>query len=157
MHLTRFRFNTLRPGSRKLLSSPQAMHAAVLGGFPELLPGDPVGEPGGPRVLWRVDRNAKAEVFLYVVSPERPELTHLVEQAGWPKADPDTWWRTHDYAGFLSRLKVGQTWAFRPSSPRTSPLATRRDGCSRSRSDAGSRWCAARTRTQPCPTSMATS
>ena len=113
MHLTRFRFNTLRPGSRKLLSSPQAMHAAVLGGLPELLPGDPVGEPGGPRVLWRVDRNAKAEVFLYVVSPERPELTHLVEQAGWPKADPDTWWRTHDYAGFLSRLEEGQTWAFR--------------------------------------------
>lgn len=113
MYLTRFRFNTHRPGARKLLSSPQAMHAAVLGGFPELLPGDPPGGSGGPRVLWRVDRNAKAEVFLYVVSPERPELTHLVEQAGWPKADPETWWRTHDYAGFLSRLEAGQTWAFR--------------------------------------------
>ena len=113
MHLTRFRFNTHRPGARKLLSSPQALHAAVLGGFPELLPGEPPGAPGGPRVLWRVDRNARAEVFLYVVSPDRPELTHLVEQAGWPRAEPDTWWKTHDYSGFLSRLETGQTWGFR--------------------------------------------
>lgn len=113
MHLTRFRFNTHRPGARKLLSSTQALHAAVLGGFPELLPGEPPGAPSGPRVLWRVDRNARAEVFLYVVSPDRPELTHLVEQAGWPHAEPDTWWKTHDYSGFLSRLEAGQTWGFR--------------------------------------------
>ncbi|GAA1074394.1 type I-E CRISPR-associated protein Cas6/Cse3/CasE [Nocardiopsis metallicus] len=133
MHLTRFRFNTHRPGARKLLSSSQALHAAVMGGFPDLLPStspsnDPLtgllavngaengtsgAGPGKPRVLWRVDRNAKAEVFLYVVSPDRPELTHLVEQAGWPQAEADSGWQTHDYAGFLSRLETGQTWAFR--------------------------------------------
>ncbi|MEU2941778.1 type I-E CRISPR-associated protein Cas6/Cse3/CasE [Nocardiopsis alba] len=118
MYLTRFRLNTHRSGSRRLLSSPQAMHAAVLGGFPGLLPTSPVpsgaaAEPGGPRVLWRVDRNAKAEVFLYMVSPSRPELTHMVEQAGWPRSDPETWWSTHDYTGFLSRLEAGQTWGFR--------------------------------------------
>ena len=113
MHLTRFRFNTHRPGARKLLSSPQATHAAVMGGFPGLLPGHPGGDPGQPRVLWRVDRNAKAEVYLYVVSPDRPELTHLVEQAGWPRADDSPGWQTHDYGGFLSRLEAGQTWAFR--------------------------------------------
>ncbi|XKK38322.1 type I-E CRISPR-associated protein Cas6/Cse3/CasE [Nocardiopsis sp. ARC36] len=114
MYLTRFRFNTNRPGSRKLLSSPQAVHAAVLGGFPDLLPGGSgnQGVAGAPRVLWRVDRNARAEVLLYVVSPAAPDLTHLVEQAGWPKAEGDGW-QTHDYGGFLGRLEAGQTWAFR--------------------------------------------
>ncbi|PWV54736.1 type I-E CRISPR-associated protein Cas6/Cse3/CasE [Nocardiopsis sp. L17-MgMaSL7] len=131
MHLTRFRFNTHRPGARRLLSSPQALHAAVMGGFPDLLPGtsspgDPLagiagsseaggsgGEGDRPRVLWRVDHNAKAEVLLYVVSPGRPELTHMVEQAGWPHAEEGPGWRTLDYSGFLSRLEAGQTWAFR--------------------------------------------
>lgn len=108
MYMTRFRFNTHRPGARKLLSSPQVLHAAVMGGFPGLLP----SAPGGPRVLWRVDRNARAEVFLYVVSPDRPDLTHMVEQAGWPAA-PEGTWRTHDYTDFLKRLEAGQTWAFR--------------------------------------------
>lgn len=118
MYLTRFRFNTHRSGARKLLSSPQVMHAAVMGSFPGLLPNAPGGgaNSGGsqePRVLWRVDRNARAEVFLYVVSPARPELTHLVEQAGWPRAEEGPGWQTHDYGGFLDRLEAGQTWAFR--------------------------------------------
>ncbi len=129
MHLTRFRFNTHRPGTRRLLSSPQALHAAVMGGFPDLLPSaasasDPLAgiagpvsrtgsDSGRPRVLWRLDRNASAEVLLYVVSPSRPELTHLVEQAGWPQAEEGPGWQTLDYSGFLSRLETGQTWAFR--------------------------------------------
>ncbi|MFE6384814.1 type I-E CRISPR-associated protein Cas6/Cse3/CasE [Nocardiopsis dassonvillei] len=108
MYLTRFRFNTHRPGARKLLSSPQALHAAVMGSYANLLPSD----TDGPRVLWRVDRNARAEVFLYVVGPDRPDLTHVVEQAGWP-TDPENTWRTHEYTGFLKRLEAGQTWAFR--------------------------------------------
>ncbi|MFE9245960.1 type I-E CRISPR-associated protein Cas6/Cse3/CasE [Nocardiopsis sp. NPDC006938] len=127
MHLTRFRFHTHRSGARRLLSSPQSLHAAVMGAFPDLLPGSPSphdplagitdaatvrkGDTTPPRVLWRVDRNASAEVFLYVVSPSRPELSHLVEQAGWN--DGDAGWQTYDYTGFLSRLEAGQTWAFR--------------------------------------------
>lgn len=107
MYLTRFRVNTARVGARKLLSSPQAMHAAVMAGFPKALPGD----TGGPRVLWRVDRNAKAEMFLYVVSPDRPDYTHLVEQAGWPTAGSG--WEAHEYAPFLAKLAAGEVWAFR--------------------------------------------
>ncbi|PRX95412.1 type I-E CRISPR-associated protein Cas6/Cse3/CasE [Allonocardiopsis opalescens] len=109
MHLTRFRFNTARIGARRLLASPQAMHAAVLASFPDILPSDP-RDRGGARVLWRVDRNARAEVFLYVVSPSRPDLTHLAEQAGWP-TQPE--WQTRDYAPFLDRLTKGDIWAFR--------------------------------------------
>ncbi|MGW1711524.1 type I-E CRISPR-associated protein Cas6/Cse3/CasE [Streptomyces sp. NPDC002206] len=115
MFLTRFRVNTARPGARRLLSSPQVLHAAVMASFPGLLPTD-TAAPEGPRVLWRLDQNARAEVLLYIVSPARPDLTHLVEQAGWPAAatDPETpGWQTRPYAPFLDRLTAGESWAFR--------------------------------------------
>ncbi|MEV0633805.1 type I-E CRISPR-associated protein Cas6/Cse3/CasE [Streptomyces sp. NPDC050619] len=115
MHLTRFRVNTARPGARRLLSSPQALHAAVMSSFPDLLP-TAQGDTDAPRVLWRLDHNARAEVFLYVVSPSQPDLTHLVEQAGWPAAatNPQTpGWQTRPYTQFLDRLAEGDTWAFR--------------------------------------------
>ncbi|MEU7485065.1 type I-E CRISPR-associated protein Cas6/Cse3/CasE [Streptomyces sp. NPDC042319] len=116
MFLTRFRMNTARPGARKLLSSPQAMHAAVMSSFPGLLPSG-AATPDAPRVLWRLDRNARAEVLLYLVSPDQPDLTHLVEQAGWPAAaaaDPATpGWQTRPYAPLLNRMAAGDQWAFR--------------------------------------------
>ncbi|WP_406454022.1 type I-E CRISPR-associated protein Cas6/Cse3/CasE [Streptomyces sp. NBC_00876] len=117
MFLTRFRMNTARPGARRLLSSPQVLHAAVMASFPALLPTDTAtASPDGPRVLWRLDQNARAEVLLYVVSPDKPDLTHLVEQAGWPAAaaDPQTpGWQTRPYGPLLDRLAEGQQWAFR--------------------------------------------
>jgi CRISPR system Cascade subunit CasE len=114
MFLSRFRLNVRRPGARRLLSSPQAMHAAVMSSFPSLLPTD-VPAPDEPRVLWRLDHRAAAEVHLYIVSPDRPDLTHLVEQAGWPAvATPQTpGWETRPYGTFLSRLASGERWAFR--------------------------------------------
>ncbi|WP_340561934.1 type I-E CRISPR-associated protein Cas6/Cse3/CasE [Streptomyces sp. GSL17-111] len=119
MYLTRFRVNSARPGARRLLGSPQRLHAAVMSSFPGLLPSDGPGTTGtsadGPRVLWRIDHRARAEVLLYVVSPARPDLTHLVEQAGWPAlADPETpGWETRPYAPFLDRLTAGSRWSFR--------------------------------------------
>ncbi|GAA1008177.1 CRISPR-associated protein Cse3 [Streptomyces sp. F-3] len=116
MFLTRFRVNTARSGARRLLSSPQAMHAAVMSSFPHLLPTDRPS-PDAPRVLWRVDQRARAEVLLYIVSPDRPDLTHLVEQAGWPAAAADDpqhrGWQTKPYGPFLERLSTGDHWAFR--------------------------------------------
>lgn len=111
MYLTRFRLNTARPGARRLLSSPQVTHAAVLSGFPELRP----TAEHTPRVLWRLDRDAAAEVLLYVVSPHRPDLTHLVEQAGWPAAAASgtPGWQTYAYVPFLERLEKGAVWNFR--------------------------------------------
>jgi CRISPR system Cascade subunit CasE len=108
MYLTRFRINTARREGRELLGSPHRMHAAVNMSFPDLLS----REGSGPRVLWRVDRNSAAEVLLFVVSPGRPDLTHLVEQAGWPAADKPGW-QTYDYGTFLSGLAKGSTWSFR--------------------------------------------
>jgi CRISPR system Cascade subunit CasE len=106
MYLTRFRINTARLGARHLLSSPQAMHAAVMSSF--AVP--PAHEDAGPRVLWRVDSGNRANTHLCIVGPEKPDLTHLVEQAGWPT---DGGWDTYDYAPLLSRLTTGDQWAFR--------------------------------------------
>ncbi|GGL20485.1 type I-E CRISPR-associated protein Cas6/Cse3/CasE [Mangrovihabitans endophyticus] len=106
MHLTRLRLNPARRGARKLLTSPQAMHAAVLAGF---------AQPHGhtqphARTLWRLDENRDRRITLYLSSPGTPDLTHLVEQAGWPTTET---WTTRPYQPFLDRLHAGQQWAFR--------------------------------------------
>ncbi|MGW0789786.1 type I-E CRISPR-associated protein Cas6/Cse3/CasE [Streptomyces sp. NPDC002911] len=108
MYLTRFRFNAARTGARRLLTSPQMLHAAVMSSFP-----DPSAVPeGGPRVLWRVDHNSPAEILLYITSPARPDLTHLVEQAGWPDGAPQGW-TSYDYTTFLAGLSTDSSWQFR--------------------------------------------
>ncbi|WP_165985496.1 type I-E CRISPR-associated protein Cas6/Cse3/CasE [Streptomyces sp. YIM 98790] len=114
MYLTRFRINTARTGARRLLASPQVLHAAVMSSFAEILPGAPgaPGAPDAPRVLWRLDRDAKAHVTLCLTSPYQPDLTHLVEQAGWPASEAPGW-STCDYAPFLHRLSSGEHWDFR--------------------------------------------
>lgn len=100
MFLTRFELNTARRGARALLGSPQAMHAAVLAGF---LPGQ------AGRVLWRVDQSQRA-ARLYLLSHGRPDLTHMVEQAGWPTTRS---WDTRDYRPLLERVAAGVTFGFR--------------------------------------------
>ena len=105
MYLTRFRINPERRGARKLLISPQAMHAAVLASYPE--PPEPTSES---RVLWRVDTHGPKST-LYVSGPIKPDLTALKEQAGWPELPNG--WDTIDYGGFLDKLTKGQNWVFR--------------------------------------------
>lgn len=104
MYLTRFQINPRRRDAGKLLASPQMMHAAVLSSFP-----DPaVGNRG--RVLWRVD-TLGTQSFLLIASPEKPDLTHLAEQAGWPTLEGG--WESRNYDGLLGRIESGQRWAFR--------------------------------------------
>lgn len=102
MILTRTFLNARRQGAKKLVGSPQAMHAAILSGFP---PGVAAG-----RTLWRVDATDPLRPTLFVVSEARPDFVHLEEQAGWP-TQPTT--VSADYDTFLDRLAVGQVWAFR--------------------------------------------
>ncbi|MEV5680456.1 type I-E CRISPR-associated protein Cas6/Cse3/CasE [Streptomyces sp. NPDC052179] len=108
MYLTRFRVNTGRSDARQLLGSPHRLHGAVNMSFPTR----PARDGSGPRVLWRVDRDGASETLLYIVSPTRPDLTHLVEQAGWPASD-EPGWTSFAYEKFLSALGVGDTWGFR--------------------------------------------
>ena len=108
MYLTRFRINTARSGSRRLLGSPHLMHGAVNMAFPDPPPRDGTE----PRVLWRVDPAAAGRADLFIVSPCRPELTHLVEQAGWPGLEQPGW-TTFAYGAFLDRLTADGIWGFR--------------------------------------------
>lgn len=107
MYLTRFEINKARRAARSLLASPQRLHAAVEAGFPTTA-GDATDDGEG-RVLWRLDQHERT-TLLYIVSPQRPDLTHLVEQAGWPTR---LGWDTRDYRTLLDRLAAGQRWAFR--------------------------------------------
>ena len=102
MFLTRTFLNARRSGARKLIMSPQAMHAAVLSGFP---PG-----PEGQRPLWRLDSDDPLRPAVYIVSERRPDLTHIEEQGGWP-TQPTT--QSVGYTDLLSSLKENQRWAFR--------------------------------------------
>lgn len=96
--------NPQRRQGRKLLTNPQAMHAAVMASFP---PGDETHSPSG-RPLWRLDTHG-IEHTLYVVSPQKPDMNHLVEQAGWETAPA----QSLDYDRFLDSLQIGQEWQFR--------------------------------------------
>lgn len=122
MYLTQFEINPARRGARLLLSSPHRMHGAVLAAFtPEERQPTETG-----RILWRVDRT-EHRCLLYIVSPHRPDLAHLVEQAGWPSK---VTWRTGDYRRLLDRLVAGQQWAFRLTA---NPVYNPRNGASRRR------------------------
>lgn len=107
MYLTRMFINPARRGTRHLLASPQRMHAAVVTSFP---PGSQL-ETGGGRVLWRVDVDPRKHTQLYVSSPARPDLTAVVEQAGWPASEST--WQTATLDQLLDRLADGQQWRFR--------------------------------------------
>ncbi|MEU7874301.1 type I-E CRISPR-associated protein Cas6/Cse3/CasE [Dactylosporangium sp. NPDC049140] len=107
MYLTRCTIDPARRGARKLLGSPQAMHAAVRAAF--AAPED--YERPGARALWRLDTTAGGTVHLYLVSPGAPDLAHLVEQAG--GRDTAEAWTTRPYDGLLTSLQPGQRWAFR--------------------------------------------
>lgn len=109
MFLTRFRINTARRHARLLLGSPRRLHGAVNMSFPQ---GPPQSNGAGPRPLWRVDRNSPSETLLYLASPVRPDLTHLVEQAGWPASDAQGW-QTFEYEGFLDALAADDVFSFR--------------------------------------------
>jgi CRISPR system Cascade subunit CasE len=104
MYFTRFWFNPARRGAQRLLTSPHALHAAVLSGFP-----DPTPTEQG-RVLWRLDSTSHAP-RLYIVSPSRPDLTHLAEQGGWPTLDDA--WGSRPYEPVLDRLRNGDRYRFR--------------------------------------------
>lgn len=117
MFLTRMQINPRRRGARKLIGSPHAMHAAVNAAFPDARP------TAEGRILWRLDVHSDQRVLLFVASPDRPDFTHLVEQAGWPTTEA---WSTQPYEPLLGSLRAGQRWQFRLTA---NPVhSARRDG-----------------------------
>lgn len=103
-YLSRIRINPLRAESRKLLASPRAMHAAVVGGIPT--------PPDTERALWRLDTDNPHRPMLFVLSSSRPDWTHLVETAGWPDAEGEHA-SVRDYEPLLAQLALGREFHFR--------------------------------------------
>ncbi len=103
MFLSSCELNPVRRGARKLLGSPQAMHAAVMSCFPR----SQTQQVG--RVLWRLDKT-DASTTIYVVSTQPPDFTSLAEQAGWPEAPSH---RTIDYRKILNSIHDGDLYSFR--------------------------------------------
>ncbi|MEU0786702.1 type I-E CRISPR-associated protein Cas6/Cse3/CasE [Streptomyces sp. NPDC006173] len=103
-YLSRIRINPLRADSRRLLASPRAMHAAVQGGIPN--------PPEHDRTLWRLDADNPHRPHLFVLTTDKPDWTHLVEQAGWPGADGEHY-AIRDYTPLLQQLAPGRSFAFR--------------------------------------------
>ncbi|QPL05914.1 MULTISPECIES: type I-E CRISPR-associated protein Cas6/Cse3/CasE [Actinomyces] len=101
MFLTKIELDPSRRLARKYLGSPQVMHAVVL----KATGGDESDGPG--RVLWRVDQGHATA--LYVQSPQAPNCSQILEEAGRPGGQM----QTLDYEPFLERLSEGQVWGFR--------------------------------------------
>lgn len=102
---SRVMLNPQRRGAQKLIGNPQAMHAAIMAAF---APGTLQNSHTDGRVLWRLD-SKHPQHTLYVVSPEEPDLQHVVEQAGWATSPAET----TSYSRFLNQLRLGQEWRFR--------------------------------------------
>ncbi|MBV2365712.1 type I-E CRISPR-associated protein Cas6/Cse3/CasE [Streptomonospora nanhaiensis] len=108
MYLTRAFINPRRRGALRFIGGPQRIHAAVMQAFPM----DPPTEGSvGPRVLWRLDEDDHRRPVLWVVSPDKPDLHHVVEPYGWPASDQA--FETRDYTPLLRRLESGQRYVFR--------------------------------------------
>lgn len=105
MYMSKISLNSRRRGGMKLLGNRHAMHAAVMSAF---APGAETATGEG-RVLWRIDRH-RDSVDLLIVSPAKPCLAHINEQAGWSTGST---WATRDYTPFLSSLTDGGEFAFR--------------------------------------------
>ena len=112
MYLSRVFLNPQRRATRDWLSSPQRLHAAVLAGYADQSPAN--------RPLWRLDTgNHRLELF--VVSADRPDLIHLVEDGGWDTHPP----QVADYRRFLDDIAAGRRYAFRL---RANPVRSVKDG-----------------------------
>lgn len=111
MYLSRVFLNPERRATRDWVSSPQRMHAAILAGFPE---SSAVNRP-----LWRLDKGPH-HFELLIVSGERPDFIHLVENGGWSTREPDV----ADYHPFLARIEVGRRYLFRL---RANPVRSTKD------------------------------
>ncbi|MFI8932528.1 type I-E CRISPR-associated protein Cas6/Cse3/CasE [Streptomyces sp. NPDC053474] len=111
-YLTRCHLNPAR--AHHLTAHPQRLHAAIASAFP---PAGTHSHSPAHRALWRLDETTSPhrQTTLLIVSATPPDLTHVIEQAGWPhlatREAPG--WNTRPYQVLLDRLKPGLRLYFR--------------------------------------------
>lgn len=107
MYLTRFHLDPrTRPGARAL-EDAQRMHSIVAAATEAGSSAD----TGGPRTLWRIDRDDPRAPLLWVLSPVRPDLDEFAADAG--RVVGGVVYDSRAYSPLLERLKLGQVYAFR--------------------------------------------
>jgi len=136
--LTRMELNRARAGTRRLLTSPQSLHACLVRALPLREPFRMIHDPfaalgcddtdtvlpraeppasghdlgrSGARLLWRVDRDGP-RATLYMLSSCEPDLTHFIQQAG-GSTGGEPGWRSLSCNPLLEGLRQGQRWGFR--------------------------------------------
>lgn len=108
MYLSRVQLGLTRLDAIAFVSSPYKVHAAVEQAFAP----SAMRENERGRILWRLDEvpGNNREVWLYVASPDKPDFTHICDQAA-STALPV--WVTKDYDPVLDWVSEGQLWQFR--------------------------------------------
>jgi CRISPR system Cascade subunit CasE len=104
MFISRVEINPHNRKAMKALASPQMIHAAVESSSPTKI------DDNFQRNLWRLDKLGNS-LFLLVVSEDKPDFQHIIDQFGWPASDQK--WETKTYDSFLSNITNGQQWQFR--------------------------------------------
>lgn len=107
MYISRVEIAVRSLSAARLLGSPYRIHAAVEGSFG---PGAMRSCDEG-RILWRLDdAPRKDKAWLYIVSPERPNLSAISAQV---EDELVTKCETKPYDRVLAGMREGQVWQFR--------------------------------------------
>lgn len=101
MFFSRVWLDPQRRGARRLLASPQRIHAVVAKATNAIAP--------SARPLWRLDTTSGG-LQLFVVSESEPDFTDMLRQIEVPVEDG---WQTTNYGPFLEGIEHGQRWRFR--------------------------------------------
>lgn len=100
MFLSRMKLDTANRQTMRALAMPNLFHGAVETAFP--------GER--KRRLWRID-NLHGNLYLLLLSEEKPDLAGVVSQFGFP--DDVQGWESRSYSPLLQRITEGSRWQFR--------------------------------------------
>lgn len=110
--LSRIPINPRRAVATGMVDNPHVVHGMVLAAQPV--------ERG--RTLWRWESPGTPRPHLLVLTADRPDWTHVVEQAGWPDAEGAAA-RVADYAPVLGAVRPGAKFGFRLTA---NPVQSRR-------------------------------
>lgn len=101
--LSTVHINPWRNAGRRMLRNPHLVHGMVLSGLLD---------PTGSRPLWRLDIDNPHRPALLILTGDKPDWTHIAEQAGWPHADGEHF-LVRDYDPLFTHLTIGREFAFR--------------------------------------------
>jgi CRISPR system Cascade subunit CasE len=98
MFLTRVPLDTNRRETLKALNNLNMFHGALASIF----------QQGEGRILWRIDK-LYDRYFLYILSPQEPDCSHLIRQFG----NKNMYAETKNYEILLDKIDTGSLWRFK--------------------------------------------